>query len=66
MTGQSIGLRIGGWIGLLLLQAAIAYLITRLMQRKTINKVIVLMEALEISEQIPRRQFEGDSYASGG
>lgn len=66
MIGQSTGVRVGVWIAAMLFQAAIAYLIALLMQRQTINKVIVLMEALKLDEQISRRQFQSDSHTSSG
>jgi len=52
MTGQSTGIRIGQLIGTLLLQAVIAYLIASVMHKRTVSKVITLMEGLQSDVKI--------------
>jgi hypothetical protein len=54
MTGQSIGVRVGVWIGQMLLQALITYLIARFMHQQTVGKVITLMEGVEQYVKVSR------------
>lgn len=54
MAGQSTGVRVGVWIGQVVVQAIIAYLIARFMHQQTIGKVITLMEGVEKYVEVSR------------